>query len=165
MTPSSNILKIELRDVLYNQYIDQTCCYSFLAHLSQWLTSEFIGYVGLRRLSSVVVRRRPHSLNTFSSEAAGPVKVKFHMELLWEGGTKVQTVLVTWPRWPPCPYMIKTLKDLLLENPKADDFETWYAASSARVLPSLFKWWPCVDLDLFYGKVKFGPLCFCMGKK
>ena len=21
-----------------------------------------------------------------------------------------QTVLVTWPRWPPCPYMIKTLK-------------------------------------------------------
>ena len=20
------------------------------------------------------------------------------------------------------------------------------------------------DLDLFYGKVKFGPLCFCMGK-
>ena len=22
-----------------------------------------------------------------------------------------------------------------------------------------------VDLDLFYGKVKFGPLCFCMGKR
>ena len=22
-----------------------------------------------------------------------------------------------------------------------------------------------VDLDLFYGDVKFGPLCFCMGKK
>ena len=26
------------------------------------------------------------------------------------------------------------------------------------------QWWPWVDLDLFYGKVKFGPLCFCMGK-
>ena len=24
----------------------------------------------------------------------------------------------------------------------------------------MFTW---VDLDLFYGKVKFGPLCFCMG--
>ena len=22
----------------------------------------------------------------------------------------VQPVLVTWPRWPPCPYMVKTLK-------------------------------------------------------
>ena len=25
-----------------------------------------------------------------------------------------QMVLVTWPRWPPCPYMVKTLKNLLL---------------------------------------------------
>ena len=24
--------------------------------------------------------------------------------------TFVQMVLVTWPRWPPCPYMVKTLK-------------------------------------------------------
>ena len=33
------------------------------------------------------------------------------MELLWDGGQKfAQTVLVTWPRWPPCPYMVKTLK-------------------------------------------------------
>ena len=23
-------------------------------------------------------------------------------------------------------------------------------------LPSLYKWWPWVDLDQFYGKVKFG---------
>ena len=37
--------------------------------------------------------------------------------------------------------------------------ESWYA----QVLASLFKC-PWVDLDLFYGKVKFGPLCFCMGK-
>ena len=29
---------------------------------------------------------------------------------------------------------------------------------------SLFKWCPWVDNDLFYGKVKFGPLCFCMEK-
>ena len=33
-----------------------------------------------------------------------------------------------------------------------------------RVLPNLFKWWPWIDLDLFYSKVKFGPFCFCMGK-
>ena len=28
---------------------------------------------------------------------------------------------------------------LLLRNQKADDLESWYAASGARVLPSLFK--------------------------
>ena len=54
-------------------------------------------------------------------------------------------VLITWPRLPPCPYMIKTLKNLLLWNQKADDLENWYAASDTRVLPSLFKcmnmWW------------------------
>ena len=36
-----------------------------------------------------VRRRCPHSFNIFSSETTGPMKVKFHMELLWDGGTKV----------------------------------------------------------------------------
>ena len=56
-------------------------------------------------------------------------------------------------------------KNLLLWNQKANDLETWYkyASSVARILPSLLKWWPWVNLDLYYGKVKFGPLCFCMG--
>ena len=47
-------------------------------------------------------------------------------------------------------------KNVFSETQKADDLETWYAASGSRVLPYLFKWWPWVDLDLFYGKVK-GP--------
>ena len=59
----------------------------------------------------------------------------------------------------------KNLKENLLRNQKADDLKNRYAASGARVLSSLFKWWPWVDLDLFYGKVKFGPLCFYMGKR
>ena len=48
----------------------------------------------------------------------------------------VQTILVTWPRWPQCPYMVKTLKNLLFRNQKADDLGTWYAALGARVLSS-----------------------------
>ena len=36
-----------------------------------------------------VRRRRPHSLNIFSSETAWPFKVEFHMEPPWDGGTKV----------------------------------------------------------------------------
>ena len=35
--------------------------------------------------------------------------------------------------------------------------ETWYVASGPVVLLSLYTWCPWVDLDLFYGKVKFGP--------
>ena len=77
----------------------------------------------------------------------------------------VQTVQVTWPRWPSCPYMVKTLKNLLLRNQKADDLGTWYAALGARVLPSLFKWWPWIDLDIFYGKVKFAAILLWYGWK
>ena len=33
----------------------------------------------------------------------------------------------------------KKLKNLLLRNQKANDLETWYIASGARVLSSLFK--------------------------
>ena len=76
-----------------------------------------------------------------------------------------QLVQVTWPRWLPCPFMGKTLKNLLLRNQKADDLETCYAASDAQTQSNLFKWWPWIDIDLFYGKVKFGPLCFCMWKR
>ena len=66
-----------------------------LAHLSRRLIwwAYRIGRppssVVRRTSSSVVVRRRPHSLNIFSSETTGPIKVKFHTELLWDGGTKV----------------------------------------------------------------------------
>ena len=58
----------------------------------------------------------------------------------------------------------KNLNNQLLWNQIADELESWYAALDTQVLPSLFKWWPWDDPDLFYGKVKFGLLCFCMGK-
>ena len=59
----------------------------------------------------------------------------------------------------------KNLKKYILRNQKIDDLETWYAALSAQVLPNLFKWWTWVHPDLLYGKVKFGPVCFCTGKR
>ena len=45
-------------------------------------------------------------------------------------------------------------KNQPLGNQKADDLESWYAALGTQVLPSMFKWWPWNDLDLFYGMVK-----------
>ena len=103
--------------------------------------------------------------NFFSSITVRPIEAKFHVEPPWDGRTKIiQMVQVTGPRWPPCPYMIKTFKNLRLWNQMADDLETWYAAFGTWVLQRLLKWWSWVYLDLFYDKFKFGPLCFCMRK-
>ena len=63
------------------------------------------------------------------------------------------------------PIYDKKKLNLLLWKQKADDLESWYAASGIRVLPFMFKWYLWVDRDLFYGKVNFGPLCYSMGKK
>ena len=75
-------------------------------------------------------------------------------------------VQVTWPRWLPCPYMVKTLKKSSSPEPKG--LWPWnlvyVCRTGARVLPSMFKWWPSVAHDLLYGKVRFGPLCFCLRK-
>ena len=103
--------------------------------------------------------------NFFSLETARLTEAKFHVDPPWDERMKIiQMVYGTWPRWRPCSHIVKTFKHLLFWNPKADDLETWFAALVTRVLPNLFKWWPWVDLDLLYSKVKFGPFCFCMGK-
>ena len=65
---------------------------------------------------------------------------------------------------PPCTNMVKTIKNLLVWNQKVDYLETWYLLSANRLLPNLFKWWHWYDLDLFYGKVIFVPLCFLWEK-
>ena len=78
--------------------------------------------------------------NIFSSEATGPIEAKFHVEPPWDGGTKVYS---NGPghmtKMAAMPIYGKSLKKLLLRNQKTDDLETWYAASGARILSSLFK--------------------------
>ena len=87
------------------------------------------------------------------------------MEPPWDEGTKVcsndsghMTKIAAMPVYG------KNLKNPFLRNQKADNLETWCAALCAQVPSHLFKWWPWIVLDLFYCKVKFGPLCLCMGK-
>ena len=65
----------------------------------------------------------------FSSETTGQISFKFHIQPFSKGGKKVYIfrpghIL----RWPPCPYMVKTLKNLL-RNYWASCLETWYVAS------------------------------------
>ena len=61
----------------------------FLAHLSQRLIGELIVYLcsGVRRRRRCRRRRPPFS--KIFSETAWPIKAKFYVEPLWEGGTKV----------------------------------------------------------------------------
>ena len=99
--------------------------------------------------------------NVFSSEATGPIEAKFHMAPHWDGGLNVY---LNGPGHMTTMTAMPIYGKNLFWNQNTDHLETWCAALSARVLPSLFKWWPWVDLDLFYGKVKFSPLCFVWDK-
>ena len=63
-----------------------------LAHLSQRLIGELIGYSWSGVRPSVVRRRRRRTSsstisNIFFSETAGPIKAKFYLEPPWVGGT------------------------------------------------------------------------------
>ena len=37
----------------------------------------------------IIIINSPNSLNIFASGTTGPIKVKFHTKLLWDGGMKV----------------------------------------------------------------------------
>ena len=71
-------------------------------------------------------------------------------------------VAVSWPRWPPCPYMVKTFKNLLLQNWECLGAESLQKSSGMRGLWKLLKELSYVDIWPFYGKVKFASLCICM---
>ena len=106
-----------------------------------------------------------HFHTTSPLKPLGRLKQNFIMEPPWDGETKVcSNGAGHMTKMAAMPIYGKNLKNLLLQNPKADDLETWYAALGARVLLRLFKWWLWDDLDLFYGNVTFGPLFFCTRK-
>ena len=62
------------------------------------------------------------------------------MEPPWEGGTKVfinSSGHMT--KMDATPIYGINLKNRLLQTPKADDLETWYAASGNQALQNLYK--------------------------
>ena len=67
-------------------------------------------------------------------------------------------------RMAATPIYGKNPSKYLLRNQRANGLGPWYVALGPWAHQSLFKWWPFVYLDLFCGKVKFGPLCFYLGK-
>ena len=85
--------------------------------------------------------------------------------------TIAKMVTVYWPRWLPCPYMVKTFKSLLLQNQISPWTLPLHKSSETGDLQKLLKWWSYVDIWPFYGKVKFASHAFVwalyiyMGKK
>ena len=78
---------------------------SLLAHLSRRLMGELIVYQSLWRPSV-----RPQFQTSSPLKPLGQLTSNYIWRLLRTRERKfVQMVLVTWPRWPPRPYMVKTL--------------------------------------------------------
>ena len=81
--------------------------------------------------------------NIFSSETTGPIEVKFQVTPPFDGGTEIysndpghMTKMAAMPV-----YGKKRLR-----HQKADDLETWYAASGARVLVNIILTYAQLDL-------------------
>ena len=87
----------------------------------------------------------------------------FTWSLFGAGEWKIaQIVAVHWLRWLPCPYMVKTFKNLL-QNRGCLGAETLHKLSGTGGLPRLLKWWSYIDFWPFYNEVKLASLCICMG--
>ena len=71
------------------------------------------------------------AVNIFSFEIAWPIKAKFYVEPPWEGGMKVYII------GPGhMTNMVKTFKNLLLQNLKSFGLETWRVALGTQALQS-----------------------------
>ena len=88
----------------------------------------------------------------------------FMLSLLRLGEWKIaKMVVVHWPRWLPCPYMVKTFKNLLLQNQISPGALSLHKDLGTGDLPKLLKWWSYDDVWPFNGEVKFTSPCICMG--
>ena len=91
----------------------------------------------------------------------------FMWNLLGVGEQKIaKMVMVHWPEGSPCPYMVKTFKNLLLQNQASLEFWSLQKSWGMGGLPKLLKWWSYVDIWPFlqYPHVFVWSLYIYMGK-
>ena len=101
---------------------------------------------------------------TSPQEPLGQCFSNFIWSLPGAGEWKIAKIgAIHWPRWLLCPYMVKTLKNLLLQNWGSLVAESLRKSSGMGGLPKLLKWWSYIDVWPFYGEVKFALVCICMG--
>ena len=107
----------------------------FLAHLSyaqdELLWSLFVLLPSLRPLT--------FSRLLLWSPRANFAQISYGASLGWGERKIAKMVAVHWPRWPPCPYMVKTFKNLLLQNRGCLGAESLHKSSGMGGLPKLLK--------------------------
>ena len=99
--------------------------------------------------------------NFFSLETTRLIEAKFHVEPPWDGEMKTSTDgLYHMTKMATMPIYGKNLT----WNEKLITLKLGMRHWFFKYYQYFIKWWPCVDRDLFYTKVKFGLLCFYMEK-
>ena len=73
-------------------------------------------------------------------------------------------VTVRWPRWPPCPYMVKIFKNLLLQNQRCLVAESLHKSLGTGSLPKLLKLWSYLTFDFFMARSSLLPYAFVWEK-
>ena len=112
-----------------------------------------------------VICRRPQLWTTSPLKPLGQFSSNFMWSLLLKEDWKiVQMITVRHSRLPPCPYMVKTLKNLLLQNQESFKAESWYIASRTQGLQSCSNDDPRLTFDLFTAKSNLHPHAFVWGK-
>ena len=100
--------------------------------------------------------------NGFSSEASGPVLLKFHAEPPWAGEWKIAKMgMVRWSKWLPCLYMVKTFKNLLLHNQISPGSYICTNYGGQEIYQNCSNDGSMLTFDLFASKVKFASLFVC----
>ena len=85
----------------------------------------------------------------------------FIWSLLGAGKWKIaKMVAVHWPRWPPCPYMVKTFKNLLLQNRGGLVAESLRISLGTGSLPKLQNNDHTLTFDLFTARSGLLPYAF-----
>ena len=115
------------------------------------------------------VRRRPSVVQHFqrfsSPKLLGLSKPNFIWSLNGMGERKFfRGVWVTWPRWPPHPYMVKTLKKSSSPEPKDHDLVAWYVALGTRAHRICSNDDPRLTLTYFTARSNLVPYAFIWGK-
>ena len=106
----------------------------------------------------------PHSLNIFSSETAGPVKVKFHIEPPWDGGKKVcSTGLGHMTKLAAMPIYGKNLKKSSSLEPKGQ--WPWKLVCSIEYYQVCSNDDPELTLTYFMARSNLIPYGFVWGKR
>ena len=112
------------------------------------------------------IRGQGHSF--FFLETACPLEAKLYVEPLWDGGTKVWSNGVgPMTKMAAMPIYDKNIKKNIFSGTKRSinlkvGMQHWVLEYSTT---KFVKMMTLDDHDLIYGKVKFGHLCFCTGKR